>query len=127
MNSFLLDTDACIEIIRGNPAPLDAWPDASFVISTVTQFEILSGLRGRANTKREKRARAFLEVADLREFDQPAAEAAAKVRIFLENKGQRIGAYDLMLAGHALALKAPLLTGNKKEFNRVPELTVRSW
>ncbi len=124
----LLDTDACIEIIRGNPAPLEVLPEsAACILSAVSQFEILSGLRKKGSPKREERARAFLDAGEVYAFDGKAASEAAGVRIYLETKGQSIGAYDLMLAGHALALGVPLLTGNIREFKRIPGLELISW
>jgi len=127
MRTLLLDTDACIEIIRGNPAPMAAWPEADFAISTVSRFEIQSGLRGRSEIKRERRARAFLEAVNTVEFDAEAADRAAAIRIALETAGQPIGAYDTLLAGHARALQLPLLTGNLKEFQRVEGLELLTW
>jgi tRNA(fMet)-specific endonuclease VapC len=127
VRTLLLDTDACIEVIRGNPAPVEAFPADSFVISTVSRFEILSGLRGNRSRKREARARAFLETAETLPFDEKAADEAAHVRILLKSKGTLIGAYDLLLAGQALALDAPLVTGNLDEFGRVPGLEVLTW
>jgi tRNA(fMet)-specific endonuclease VapC len=122
-----MDTDACIEIIRGNPTPLEQWKSESLVVSTISAFEILAGVHKRRGTKREKRAHAFLETATLIGFDAQAARHAAKVRNFLERTGNRIGAYDTLLAGHALSLQVPLLTGNVREFKRVPELQVETW
>lgn len=123
----LLDTDACIELIRGNPQPLDAFPEEIGVISTITRFEILSGLRQNRSRKVEMRARAFLEAADQRAFEEKAAERAALIRIHLEKRGWVIGAYDLLLAGHALAMDLPMISGNQREFARVPGLQVLNW
>lgn len=127
MRELLLDTDACIEVIRGNPRPVEAFPDAVFRVSEVTRFELLSGLRGQAGSRREERARAFLEAATVVPFGAEAARRAAEVRIELEVRGERIGAYDLLVAGQALALGAGLVTGNLREFRRVPGLQVCPW
>ena len=127
MSTLLLDTDACIEIIRGNPAPLEAFPSASFAISVVSRFEIRSGLRGRSSTKRERRAVAFLDTVTTLPLDSGAADCAAQIRIDLATRGEGIGAYDTLLAGHALARKMPLLTGNTLEFKRVANLELRTW
>ena len=127
MSAILLDTDACIEIIRGNSQPLDQYSNSSIAISTVSRFEILSGLRKGRSRKQEGRARAFLDVVETLPFDDAAADRAAALRIFLEKKGTPIGAYDLLLAGHALALERPLLTGNLREFTRVPDLEILTW
>ena len=127
MRCALLDTDACIEIIRGNPLPVSSFPDFTFLVSTISQFEILSGLKGLKNTKAEQRATSFLSLAEIRLFDEEAARAAARIRIHLEAKGKPIGAYDLLIAGHAQSLKFPLITGNHKEFQRIPKLSLLNW
>jgi tRNA(fMet)-specific endonuclease VapC len=125
--TILMDTDACIEIIRGNPLPLGGHPEASFVTSWISGFEILSGLRGQQASRSETRARAFLEASQLQVFDAAAAAEAAKVRVYLEQAGQRIGAYDTLIAGHAIAMEVPLLTRNISEFKLVPSLRVLTW
>ncbi len=127
MNCALLDTDACIEVIRGNPSPVEVVPEFTLVISTISQFEILSDLKGRKGTKVEKRAKAFLNAAEIRPFDQVAASTAAEIRIQLEARGQSIGAYDLLLGGHAKALQLPIITGNEREFTLIPNLKVINW
>lgn len=127
MKSVLLDTDAAIEIIRGNPAPVQAVPKGRLLISAITRFEILSGLRGRKATKAEARAHAFLASIEALPFDDEAAHQAADIRIHLESKGRPIGAYDLLIAGHARSLRLPLLTGNLNEFQRVPALKLLTW
>lgn len=127
MKRLLLDTDACIEVIRRNPDPIDQHPEALIVISTVSRFEIRSGLRRSRGGKREKRAHAFLNAIETLLFDEAAADQSAAVRIYLENRGTPIGAYDLLLAGHALALGCPILTANVHEFKRVPGLDIATW
>lgn len=51
----------------------------------------------------------------------------AKLRVDLETKGEVIGGMDMLLAAHALALKATLVTRNVREFSRVPNLRVEDW
>ena len=63
-------------------------------------------------------------------FDEAAARQAGIVRAGLANfkpNAQPIGAYDVLLAGHALALRAVFVTNNTKEFSRVPGLQVENW
>jgi tRNA(fMet)-specific endonuclease VapC len=45
----------------------------------------------------------------------------------LERIGRPIGHNDLLIAAHARALGATLVTGNVDEFARVPNLTIESW
>lgn len=125
--TILMDTDACIEVIRGNPMPLAAYPKATFVVSWISGFEVLSGLRGQRGAKSEVRARAFLDASQMLAFDSASAAEAANVRISLEQVGRPMGAYDTLLAGHALALGLPILTRNTAEFGRVAGLRVLTW
>lgn len=49
------------------------------------------------------------------------------VRSTLESKGKGIGPLDTLIAAHALALGAVLVTHNTREFKRVPGLVVEDW
>ena len=63
-------------------------------------------------------------------FDDVAAHHAGFVRAYLANlkpNAQPIGPYDVLLAGHALALNAVFVTQNTREFSRVPGLNVEDW
>lgn len=50
-----------------------------------------------------------------------------EVRSTLESKGKSIGANDLLIAAHALALSAVLVTNNTKEFSRIRGLICENW
>jgi tRNA(fMet)-specific endonuclease VapC len=56
-----------------------------------------------------------------------AAFAYGRLRAFLEKTGNLIGANDLWIASHALALKCVIVTDNVKDFARVPNLSVENW
>jgi tRNA(fMet)-specific endonuclease VapC len=63
-------------------------------------------------------------------FDDLAAFHAGFVRAYLANlrpNAQPIGPYDVLLAGHAAALGAVLVTNNTREFQRVPGIAVEDW
>ena len=51
---------------------------------------------------------------------------ARYARIWIK-KGTPIGAYDLLIAAHALSLRLMLVTHNAREFRRVPRLIVENW
>ncbi len=63
-------------------------------------------------------------------FDAACASEAGFVRAWLANlkpNAQPIGPYDILLAGHARALGATLVTNNGREFSRVPGLKIEDW
>lgn len=49
------------------------------------------------------------------------------MRAGLERAGTPIGPLDTLIAAHALALGARLVTRNEREFARVPGPEVESW
>ena len=48
-------------------------------------------------------------------------------RAQLEGQGTPIGSLNTMIAAHALALNATLVTNNVREFSRVPHLVLENW
>jgi tRNA(fMet)-specific endonuclease VapC len=50
-----------------------------------------------------------------------------RIRHELERAGQAIGAMDLLIAAHALALPATLVTNNLAHFQRISGLSVARW
>jgi tRNA(fMet)-specific endonuclease VapC len=85
----------------------------------VTCFELLSGAR---KGQRGDRIRRLVAILHILPFDRKAAERAAEVRQQLEGAGLPIGMGDSLIAGIALANGLPLLTRNRKHFERVENL-----
>ncbi len=69
----------------------------------------------------------FIDTFDIAEYDKKAAIEYAKIRAYLEKRGEIIGAYDLQIAAHAKSLGAVLVTNNVKEFKRVKGLKLENW
>ncbi len=61
------------------------------------------------------------------DFDKDDARQAGEVRALLASKGTPIGAYDVLIAGQAVARSLILVTHNTKEFGRVPGLRLEDW
>jgi tRNA(fMet)-specific endonuclease VapC len=61
------------------------------------------------------------------EFDKEDARRAGEICAFLVAKGTPIGAYDILIAGQALARNMILVTHNTREFGRVPGLRIENW
>ena len=61
------------------------------------------------------------------ELDQDAGERSGVIRADLESRRERIGAYDVLIAGIALARGHVLATHNVREFGRVAGLQIEDW
>jgi tRNA(fMet)-specific endonuclease VapC len=60
-------------------------------------------------------------------FDVPADSEYGGIRSELEAAGRPIGSNDLLIAAHAYALGATIVTANTDEFKRVRGLNVENW
>ena len=129
---YLLDTDTCSDTIRGVSAALDtrlaaAKADA-LMVSAVTRAELVFGLERRRNPRALSRlVHGFLDRIAVVPWDAAAADRFAQLRALLERNGTPIGTFDTMIAGHALALNATLVTNNSRHFQRVKALKVENW
>jgi tRNA(fMet)-specific endonuclease VapC len=71
---------------------------------------------------------AFLaRAAAVLDFSAQDAQAAGEIRAELERTGERIGEYDTLIAGQALARNLILVTANTREFAQVKWLAVEDW
>lgn len=131
MSSYMLDTDVCIRVVRDRTPELNdrfsLYGDA-LCISTVALMELLVGAAKsmRPDQQRQKVDR-FVARLKVLPFDALAAEHAADIRANLERRGQMIGNYDVLIAGHARSRGMTIVTGNVREFGRVDGLRVEDW
>ena len=135
MPLYLLDTNALSRLARGLDKAL-AEKVASHlddcVLSAIAWYELEYGAaRSPAPSKSAQRLALLRTVFPfVRPFGEEEAAHAAFVRVDLKTlrpNAQPIGPHDVLLAGHALALGAVLVTNNVREFTRVPRLTVEDW
>jgi tRNA(fMet)-specific endonuclease VapC len=129
---FMLDTDICSVLIRGESPKLDArlraFTPAELCISAITHAELLYGLAKRPKaTKLASAVRALIARLQSVAWDGNAAARYADIRSALEKKGSIIGGMDMLIAAHAVSLGLPLVTNNVREFRRVPDLVLENW
>ncbi len=131
MLRYMLDTNLCIRVLRDRPAAARERFNLSadsLCISTIVLTELLHGAARSAQPEHHRseveRLTARLDVLP---FDLAAADHAADIRADLERRGQIIGGYDLLIAGHARSRGLIVVTGNLGEFTRVDGLRCEDW
>ncbi len=132
---YLLDTNACIALNKGEPASVRARFDkavhagARVWVSTVVLYELWYGVAKSARPKENAEDLATFLAGPVRVlgFEEEDAREAGGVRASLERIGKPIGAYDMLIAGQALSRKLTLVTANTKEFARVKRLVWEDW
>ncbi len=70
---------------------------------------------------------AVLHAIDVLALEPPADAVYGGLRAHLERAGRSIGANDLLIAAHALALGHTVVTNNEREFSRIDDLNVENW
>lgn len=127
---FLLDTDACVWLLRGQ-ATLRARvrrisPD-DLAIASMTEAELRYGALKSSDPARDlARVETLLSApVAILPFDSDAARRHAETRFSL--RARPIGERDLVIASTALAHGLTVVTGNVREMGRVPELVVEDW
>lgn len=135
MNEFyLIDTNICIFLLnqRGGfeniVQRMDGMSREDIGISSITVAELELGV---AASKKQndnfKRLDRFLLDFEVIDFDRAAAAAYGPLRSTLQAQGIPIGPMDFLIAAHALALNAILVTNNTREFQRVSGLRLEDW
>ncbi len=128
---YLLDTNTASYVIKGNiprvRERLVKVPMAQVSISAVTEAELRFGVARRPEAARLRIAvEEFLLRVDALPWDSDAARHYAHVRAALERHGTPMGNLDMMIAAHALAVQAVLVTGDRV-FRRVKQLKIEDW
>ncbi len=125
---YSLDTSVCIEMMRkGEDFDAIELDLATCTISSIARFELEYGIEKaptKLKNKLKTRLALLLDNVQCLDFNSDAATQAANIRSELEKQGTPIGHFDTLIAGHARALKLAVVTGNHREFKRVPKLKV---
>lgn len=128
---YLLDTNIVSDLVR-NPQGTAAGKIArvgedAIATSIIVAAELRYGAAKRASARLTRQLEAVLGVIETPPFEAPADARYGDLRVALERAGTPIGANDLLIAAHALALDMVLVTDNTREFERVPGLRVENW
>jgi len=143
---YLLDTDSLIFVVRGLKSarrPAQRARAQQFAarcqqaqatghavgLSAITLSELDFGARNSANYASEMAAvQKIVAPFDLYDYDAAVCPTHyGQIRYELESHGMVIGSMDLMIAAHALALDATLISNNQSHFKRVAGLRTESW
>ena len=131
MKRYMLDTNTVSHLIKAHPIVarhVVAVPMSSLYISAITEGELLFGLMKRPEAKKLHIAvKELLQRVDVLPWKGGViAERYGSVRAEMERQGKILAPLDLLIAAHALAVDAILVT-NDTAFSLVPHLMVENW
>jgi len=128
---YIIDTNTLIYFFKGMgdvSRKFLATSPKEIAIPAIVLYELEYGIaKSSSPKKRQAQLKEMCSLVEVLPFDNEAADLSALVRAQLEKKGTPIGAYDVLIAGTALANKGTLVTNNTKEFSRVAKLKIDNW
>ena len=126
----ILDSDVCIEILRGNERIVDRRRTVDDDVATtwITASELAYGAgKSRDPERNTTLVTEFLATLPVVGLDLPAALEFGRLKARLEWAGRRIADADLLIASIALANGASVVTGNRKHYERIDGLRTEDW
>lgn len=123
---YLLDTDWIIQALSNRqPAArvLQQLEGRRVYVSFVSAGEIYEGAFLTVNPQAHLTTfRQFLSSYRILTLTDPIMERFAELRAYLRRRGQRILDFDLLIGATALQHSLTLLTFNRRDFERIPDL-----
>jgi tRNA(fMet)-specific endonuclease VapC len=132
MKTYLLDTNIVSHIIRGDiPAirtALEAVPVHSVHLSVISEAELLYGLLRRGNpTRLAVPVEQFLRRVTILPWHRSAAQAFAELRTNMARRGLCLSTMDMLIAAHAKAAGAVLVSRDQSFAQLGPLLPLEDW
>ena len=128
---FLLDTNIVSDLVRHPRGTISDRVSEVGEADVCTSIVVAAELRYGAIKKNSSRLTAQLEAVlgaiEVLALEAPVDAVYGVIRASLERTGQPIGANDLLIAAHALALGLTVVTDNEREFSRINGLRVENW
>ena len=128
---FLLDTNILSDLVRHPQGVIRRWIERvgedAVCTSIIVAAELRFGAAKRGSVALAAQVEKVLGAMRVQPLDVPADREYGRLRLQLEQTGQLIGPNDLLIAAHALALDATVVTNNQREFQRAPGLRVENW
>ena len=132
--TYLLDTNTFSYIVKGTSLKaraqfqrLSADPDSTLCISSITEAELRYGMaRYSLSPQRRSAVEALLAYVEILPLGSEEAAAYGTLRANLESRGISLGALDMLIAAHAMAAAAVLVTTDRA-FANVSGLRRENW
>ncbi len=131
---YLLDTSIVSDLMR-EPQGLvqqalqqraNAAEGCEFAISAIVQCELLYGIARKGSAKLQAAYAVQMRYLKVLPLEPSVGPHYAQLRTGLESTGKPLSANDLLIAAHALALDAILVSADSA-FEQVPSLRLENW
>jgi tRNA(fMet)-specific endonuclease VapC len=127
---YLLDTNIISDLVRKPQGAvferIESVGESEVATSIIVAAELRFGAAKRASKRLTEQLEAVLRVLPVLALEAPADTVYGEVRARIEREGRPMGANDLLIATHAIAIGFTLVTDDTG-FERIPRLSVENW
>lgn len=130
---MILDTSYLIDLMNGDEGALEKRQelekaDIPQSITSITLFELWSGLEQSERTEKEKqKIRDVIAGRIIYQLDPASSKKAGEIHGKLARDGEKIEPQDSMIAGIAVQENEPVLTRNQKHFDKIEHLKTENY
>jgi len=128
---YMLDTNIISDLIRNPKGKAAKWIERvgedNICTSIIVAAELRYGCAKSGSSRLLEAIEDLLGEINILRFDVPADAEYGGIRAELEAAGKPIGSNDLLIAAHAYATGATIVTANTSEYKRIRGLKVENW
>ena len=114
MAKYLLDTNICISLLKDRYGIREKILDVSVEKCYVSEITIAELYYGAAKSNRP-------------EHLYPSLKLYGKLKAELEQEGQRLDDFDLLIGATSIVNKMTMVTSNTRHFERIPGIRLEDW
>jgi tRNA(fMet)-specific endonuclease VapC len=127
---ILLDTDICVELLKGNKRILQRREqyDGPVGVCFMTIAELYYGAeKSRDPSKNMDTIEKLLITLEIVHTDIAILKRFGMIKAHLQKQGEPIADADILIASATLEKAERLITGNTKHFERIAGLALENW
>ena len=127
MAKYLLDTNICISLLKDKYGIREKFLDVSFEKYYVSEVTIAELYYGAAKSNRPEHFDDVDNIKGLLLPMYPSLKLYGKLKAELEQKGQRLDDFDLLIGATSIVNKMTMVTSNTRHFERIPGIRLEDW
>ena len=130
MNGYLLDTNICIYLLKGQRGiveKIEVTGCDNCFITDVTLAELWFGAYNSNRIEQQKRGISYLEQLFNVISIKDSVELFGSNKSYLKSRGTIIDDFDILIGSTAIKHNLIMVTENVKHLSRLPGITVENW
>lgn len=120
---IVLDTSFLIDYFRNEELSSFIPDGEKACVTVISYYEIMAGIRRLKSPREEKFFRHFFSDVEILDFDLAAADIASWIGARMAQEGNRVNAFDILIAGIAVAHHAAVIVTADADFREIAKYT----